>query len=87
MSVVDERQITSSRDTQDARQQRTVEQAIDAALSQSGYYAIKQIRYKFDRGALTLCGHVPNYYMKQMAQAAVSRVSGIVLIDNQLEFT
>lgn len=80
-------QITSNRNVQAAQQQQMVEQAVEAALQQAGYYALKQIRCEFDRGMLTLCGSVPSFYMKQMAQAAVSRVSGIELIDNQLEVT
>jgi osmotically-inducible protein OsmY len=46
---------------------------------------LKNLSCAYRDGILTLRGRVPTYYLKQLAQAAVANVEGVVQIDNQIE--
>ncbi len=46
---------------------------------------LKQVSCEMDDGVLTLRGRVPSYYLKQVAQAAVSRANGVRRIENRIE--
>ena len=57
----------------------------DNCLRHNAYLALKNVQCDFHEGVLTLRGCLPTYYLKQMAQAAVGRVSGIRQIVNEIE--
>jgi osmotically-inducible protein OsmY len=54
-------------------------------LRRSGYPALQHISCEFRAGVLTLRGHVPRYYSKQIAQSVVGQIEGVEQIDNQIE--
>lgn len=56
-----------------------------AALRRSAYFELRTLSCDFAGGVLTLHGRVPTYYLKQLAQAAVVGVPGVVEIDNRVE--
>jgi osmotically-inducible protein OsmY len=49
------------------------------------YLALKKISCEYGGGVLTLRGRLPSFYLKQMAQEAVSDTVGVERIDNQIE--
>ena len=84
------RELTPAREdepTNAAEQVQTVERLVEGALGQTGYHTLRSVACEFDCGTLVLRGRVSSYYMKQVATAAVSKVEGIVVIDNQLVVT
>jgi hypothetical protein len=54
-------------------------------LARSGYPVLDRVRCDFDDGVLLLCGQVPSYYLKQVAQEAVAGLSGVRLVRNELD--
>jgi len=54
-------------------------------LRQSAYFALRDIRCACEDGVLTLCGRLPSYYLKQMAQALVTNVEGVSSVVNRIE--
>jgi hypothetical protein len=64
---------------------REVAEMAQAALRGSAYFELRELSCDFSGGRLTLTGRVPSYHLKQVAQAAVARVPGVVEIDNHLE--
>ena len=58
-----------------------------AALRRSAYFELHNISCDFSGGILTLCGRVPTYYLKQLAQASVADVPGVIEIHNHVEVT
>jgi BON domain len=54
-------------------------------LHDSPYYALQQLACSFEGGTLVIGGRVPSHYLKQLAQTAVQRVSGIQQIRNLIE--
>jgi osmotically-inducible protein OsmY len=67
-----------------AQPQGLVEGA-ESCLRGNPYLALKNVSCDYHEGVLTLRGCLPSYYLKQMAQAAVSRVAGAARIVNQIE--
>lgn len=59
--------------------------AAEARLLNSPYVELRHVSCEFNHGVLRLRGHVPRYYLKQIAQNLVSRLSGVVEVDNQLD--
>ena len=59
--------------------------AAGARLMKSSYFEIRRVSCEFHEGVLTLRGCVSCYYLKQVAQSLVSRIAGVVQIDNQLD--
>jgi osmotically-inducible protein OsmY len=66
-----------------------VRAAVEARLQRTSYSALSRVRCEFhqDSGILNLCGSVPSYYLKQVAQELVGDVEGVRLVDNQLTVT
>jgi hypothetical protein len=64
--------------------QRVVEGA-ERCLRSNSYLALKNISCEYNEGVLTLRGCLPSYYLKQIAQTAVSRLDGIKRINNEIE--
>ena len=60
-----------------------MEQAVQAAIQQSSYGSLRRVECQFDRGRLTLRGHVPSFFMKQVA-TELAKSAGAVGIQNHL---
>jgi osmotically-inducible protein OsmY len=56
-----------------------------AALRRSSYFELRDISCDFSGGILTLHGCVPTYHLKQLAQASVAEVPGVVEVHNRVE--
>jgi hypothetical protein len=56
-----------------------------AALRRSSYFELHDVTCDFFGGTLTLRGFVPSYHLKQLAQASVAEVPGVVEVDNCIE--
>jgi hypothetical protein len=56
-----------------------------AALRRSAYFELHDVACDFSGGVLTLRGRVPTYYLKQIAQASVADVPGVVEVCNLVE--
>ncbi|GIW91327.1 MAG: hypothetical protein KatS3mg109_1759 [Pirellulaceae bacterium] len=67
------------------------ERVIEAArqrLQTSGYYALRHVQCKRSGTTLVLCGRVPSFYQKQLAQSLVMdlvKATVIERIDNQVQ--
>lgn len=55
------------------------------ALRQSSYTELRGVSCEFSGGVLTLQGRVPSYHLKQLAQASVAHVPGVVEVRNRVE--
>jgi hypothetical protein len=64
--------------------QRIVEGA-ERCLRSNSYLALKNVTCEYHEGVLTLRGCLPSYYLKQIAQTAVSRLDGVERINNEIE--
>jgi osmotically-inducible protein OsmY len=64
--------------------QRVLEGA-ENCLRSNSYLALKNITCVYHEGVLTLRGCLPSYYLKQIAQTAVSRISGVDRVVNEIE--
>ena len=53
-------------------------------LRNNPYLALKRVSCDYQEGALTLRGRLPSYFLKQMAQAVISPLEGVQII-NQIE--
>jgi osmotically-inducible protein OsmY len=58
---------------------------IEQALRATGYPALRHVHFWAVGGIAILRGAVPSYYMKQIAQAAVSGVPGVSDVHNELD--
>jgi osmotically-inducible protein OsmY len=58
-----------------------------AVLRRSSYFELHNVSCDFSGGILTLRGRVPTYHLKQLAQASVADVPGVVEVHNRLEVT
>jgi hypothetical protein len=57
----------------------------ERALRSSPYLALRNVACDCRGGVLTLRGCLPTYYLKQVAQAVVSRIDGVRQIVNDIE--
>jgi osmotically-inducible protein OsmY len=64
---------------------REIAETAQAALRHSAYFELHDVRCDYSGGILTLQGRVPTYHLKQLAQAAVSEVPGVVEVHNRVE--
>jgi osmotically-inducible protein OsmY len=62
-----------------------VQSAAEARLRRSAYPEVGRVRCEFRGGIVTLWGRVSSYFLKQVAQALVFGMDGVVGVDNQLE--
>ena len=58
---------------------------VDEALRNTGYPALRNIEIKASGGTLVLCGLVPSYFQKQLAQSLAQNVKGVRVVANRLE--
>lgn len=70
--------------TQGLEDLRLAERVVHA-LHASGHGSLQEVEVSVCAGAVTLAGDVPNYYLKQLAQATVLTVSGPRPIRNDLK--
>jgi osmotically-inducible protein OsmY len=54
-------------------------------LKASGYLSLSALECSFTDGVITVSGAVSSYFLKQMAQEIVLKVSGVQAVDNQVE--
>jgi osmotically-inducible protein OsmY len=54
-------------------------------LRRSSYFELRDVSCDFSGGILTLRGRVPSYHLKQLAQATVADVPGVVEVHNRVE--
>jgi hypothetical protein len=55
-------------------------------LRSSSYYALRHLSCELEDNVLTLCGKVPSYYEKQLAQNLVlQQLTDEVILENRLE--
>ena len=56
-------------------------------LLESPYHSLRHLRCRFRDGILTIDGHVPSFYLKQIAQIAVQHLDGVKRISNLIDVT
>jgi hypothetical protein len=64
---------------------QAVQSAAEAGLRRSAYPELGRVRCEFRGGNLVLWGRVSSFFLKQVAQAVVAGVDGVVGVDNHLE--
>lgn len=57
----------------------------EGRLRSCPYLAQRDVDCAYCEGVVTLRGHLPTYYLKQLAQAVVAEVDGVHAVDNQIE--
>ena len=65
--------------------QPPVDQSALWRLQHHSYAALHRISCEFHDGVLVLRGRLASYYLKQIAQSAVTRVEGVQRVDNHIE--
>lgn len=55
------------------------------ALSCTGYGQFLRLKAYCHNGRVTLQGHLPTYYLKQVAQTVIRAVAGVRDIDNDVK--
>jgi hypothetical protein len=53
-------------------------------LRQSAYLELRNLKCDFHEGVLTIRGHVPSYFLKQLAQSLLLNIDGLLELNNQL---
>lgn len=56
-----------------ARDGVPIAELAESRLKTPPYKVLGEVSCRFDDGRLTLCGHVPSHYHKQLAQTAISQ--------------
>ena len=88
-SVVKDGKTTLARGLPAASQSRKFDRNLvaraESRLQKSGYPALRDIRCESQEGVFVLRGHVPSYYLKQVAQELVRGVATAETIVNQVE--
>ncbi len=54
-------------------------------LRASAYPPIRSLTCTFRDGVLTIGGDLPSFHLKQVAQAAVQGVEGVMQVENRIE--
>ena len=57
----------------------------ESRLRRSGYLALRDVSCDAHEGMLRLRGHLPSYYLKQLAQEIAFEVEGVRGVINQIE--
>ena len=58
---------------------------VQSRMDRSGYCELRGVSCSFHEGVLTLRGHVPSYYLKQLAQSLAFDLEGVQELNNRLE--
>jgi osmotically-inducible protein OsmY len=61
-----------------------VGQVAERRLRESPYFFLKTLACHFDKGVLTLSGHVPHFQLKLFAENIVARVDGVREVVNRV---
>jgi carbon storage regulator len=61
------------------------EEAAEDRLRRSGYLALRDIACEVRGGVARLRGRLPTQYLKQVAQAIVAEVEGVIAVSNEIE--
>jgi osmotically-inducible protein OsmY len=67
------------------RRKAEAEQAARIRLAETGYLRLTEIHCSFRDGTMTLCGEVPSYYHKQLAQEVLRNVTDVTHVVNHIE--
>jgi osmotically-inducible protein OsmY len=59
--------------------------AVRRELASTGYLELRDLRVNMMDDLAKLVGHVPSYYLKQLAQSAAKRVPGVAHVVNAIE--
>jgi CheY-like chemotaxis protein len=62
-----------------------IQEESERRLRSNPYLALKSISCEYHYGVLLLRGCLPTYYLKQVAQAVVAGIEGVVRVDNQIQ--
>ncbi|HVC96013.1 MAG TPA: BON domain-containing protein [Pirellulales bacterium] len=62
-----------------------VETRIQDRLSAHGDPALRRLSWHLDSGVLVLSGRLPSFYLKQVAQEAVSHLDEVLQVVNRIE--
>jgi len=62
-----------------------VEESVRSRFHNSPYFALRDIGCTYQDRILTLCGRLPTYYLKQLAQSMVADLDGVADVVNQIE--
>ncbi len=62
-----------------------IAEAAKERLQNSPYLPLRKVLCECEWGVLSLRGHLPSFYQKQLAQQAVSDVKGVSQILNEIE--
>jgi len=65
--------------------QASIKDLAERSLHSNPYLALKNISCDYLDGVLFLHGCLPSYYLKQLAQEAVSDLAGVDRIENHIE--
>jgi hypothetical protein len=79
---------SESNDTQNERERRRDILLCATArrlLKTSGHQSLSSLECSFSGGVITISGVVSSYFLKQMAQEIVLRVTAVYAVDNQIE--
>jgi osmotically-inducible protein OsmY len=60
-------------------------QRVERLLCGNGVLALRGVTCELHQGRLTLCGQVPTYYLKQLAQVVASQVEGVEGLVNAID--
>lgn len=67
------------------RRQQEVRDLAEKRLQSNPYLALKNVSCEYSDGVLTLRGRLPTYYLRQIAQAAVSGMDGVRAVVDCIE--
>jgi osmotically-inducible protein OsmY len=57
---------------------------VELRLRQTAHSALTLVTCEFDDGVATLCGDVPTFYLKQVAQTIARQTGGVSQVVNQI---
>ena len=60
-------------------------QRVERRLCSNGVLALRGVTCEVHQDRLTLCGQVPTYYLKQLAQVVASQVEGVEGLVNAID--
>ena len=63
----------------------TIEEEAEDRLRRSGYLKLRDISCEVRESVARLRGRLPTHYLKQVAQAIVAEVEGVVVVMNQID--
>ena len=69
----------------DGAHSSAITQSAQQRLRESPYFYLRNLTCQFSHGVLTLQGKVPYQPLKQVAESIVSRVEGVVEVNNRIE--